>query len=367
MEGTVAEHDVVVIGASAGGVEALCTLVSMLPSDLPASIFIVLHIPAQSPSLLPEILSRQGPLHSKHPENGEQIRHGQIYVAPPDLHMLVGQGHIRLSRGPKENRHRPAIDVLFRSAALNYGTRVIGIILTGSLDDGTAGMLAIKRRGGMTVVQNPADAMYPSMPQSALTHVQIDQCMSLTEIGQMLPSLVAEPAPPQAAYPVPQEMEEEVKIAEMDMAEMNSSTHAGVPSAFTCPDCGGTLWEIHDGNLVRFRCRVGHSFSLESMLAGQNEALEQALWVALETLEETASLQRRMMDDAHARGQHWLARRFEERVRKAEKNATLLRDVLLKNAPITDEQAVDEALSTAQRQVPDEERRPLQGRKPHRS
>ncbi len=344
------EHDVVVIGASAGGVEALSTLVSKLPPDLSAAVFIVLHVPAQSPSLLPEILSRSGSLPARHPTNGEQIKHGQIYVAPPDRHMLIEQGHIRLTRGPKENRHRPAIDVLFRSAAVAYGTRVIGIILTGSLDDGTAGMLAIKRRGGMTVVQNPADAMYPSMPQSVLNHVQVDHRMPLTEIGQMLPSLVAEPALSQAAYPVPQEMEEEVKIAEMDMAEINSSTHTGIPSAFTCPDCSGTLWEIRDGNLVRFRCRVGHSFSLESMLAGQNEALEQALWVALETLEETVSLSRRMMEDANRRGQQWLARRFEERMHRAEKNADVLRDVLLKNPPITDDQVVDIALATGQQQ-----------------
>ncbi|HJT56605.1 MAG TPA: chemotaxis protein CheB [Ktedonobacteraceae bacterium] len=348
------EHDIIVVGASAGGVEALSGLISMLPSNLPAAVFVVLHIPAQSPSLLPDILSRQGAMPAKHPENGEKIRKGHIYIAPPDQHMLVEQGHIHLSRGPKENRHRPAIDVLFRSAALSYGTRVIGVILTGSLDDGTAGMLAIKRRGGMTIVQDPKEALYPSMPQSALTHVQIDYCLPLTEIGHRLPSLATEPAQPEEMYPVSQEMRDEVKIAEMDMSEMNSSNHPGVPSAFTCPECGGTLWEIHDGELVRFRCRVGHSFSLESMLAGQNEALEQALWVALETLEETASFTRRMMQDANSRNQHWLAKRFEERVQKAEKNAHILRDVLLKNAPISDEQAIDEALSTAPQHAFDE-------------
>jgi two-component system, chemotaxis family, protein-glutamate methylesterase/glutaminase len=346
-------HDIIVIGASAGGVEALSTLVSMLPSDLPAAVFIVLHIPAQSPSLLPEILGRQGLLPATHPQNGEKIRHRHIYIAPPDFHMLVEQEHIHLTRGPKENRHRPAIDVLFRSAALTYGSRVIGVILTGSLDDGTAGMLAIKRRGGMTVVQDPKEALYPSMPESALAHVQIDHCMPLTDIGHMLPALAAEPAQPEEAYPVPQEMKDEVKIAEMDMAELNRTNHPGVPSAFTCPECGGNLWELHDGELVRFRCRVGHSYSMESMLAGQNEALEQALWVALETLEETASLSDRMVKDAHTRGQHWLARRFEERLQKAEKNAALLRDVLLKNEAMTDDQAVDEALATAQQRTSD--------------
>lgn len=361
------EHDIIVIGASAGGVEALSTLVSMLPSDLPAAVFIVLHIPAQSPSLLPEILNRQGVLAATQPRDGEQIKPGHIYIAPPDNHMLVEQGHIHLSRGPRENRHRPAIDVLFRSAAVAYGPRVIGIILTGSLDDGTAGMLAIKRRGGMTVVQDPRDAMYPSMPQSALAHVQIDHCMPLAQIGHRLPSLAAEPAQPDEAYPVPQEMKDEVQIAEMDMSELNSSTHDGIPSAFTCPECSGTLWEIHDDELVRFRCRVGHSYSLESMLAGQNETLEQALWVALETLEETGSLSRRMMKDANTRGQHWLARRFEERVQKAEKNAALLRDVLLKNAPVTDDQVVDEALSKAPQRAFDAGTGASQDRKTPRS
>jgi two-component system, chemotaxis family, protein-glutamate methylesterase/glutaminase len=367
MEGNVSKHDIIVIGASAGGVEALSELVGMLPSDLPAAIFIVLHIPAQSPSLLPEILSRKGPLPAAHPHDGEQIKPGHIYIAPPDRHMLIEEGYISLSRGPKENRHRPAIDVLFRSAAVAYGPRVIGVILTGSLDDGTAGLLAIKRRGGMAVVQDPKDALYPSMPMSALAHVQVDHCMPLAQIGRILPSLATESAQPEEAYPVPQEMQDEVKIAEMDMVELNSNTHPGVPSAFTCPDCGGVLWEIQDDKLVRFRCRVGHSFTLESMLAGQSEALEHALWVALETLEETTSLSRHMVNDARTRGQEWLARRFEERLQRAEENASVLRDVLLKNPPVTDEQAVDEVLSTAQQQVFDAGAQASQGRKVSRS
>jgi two-component system, chemotaxis family, protein-glutamate methylesterase/glutaminase len=341
------KHDIVVIGASAGGVEALSTLVSTLPADLLAAVFIVLHIPAQSPSLLPEILGRQGPLPAIHPQNGEKIRQRQIYIASPDLHLLVEHGHIHLSRGPKENRHRPSIDTLFRSAAVAYGPRVIGVVLTGALDDGTAGMLAIKRRGGITVVQDPKEALYPSMPQSALAHVQIDYCLSVSEIGRMLPSLATEPAQPEEAYPIPPEMKDEVRIAEMDRSELNSSTHPGALSAFTCPECHGPLCEIHDDTLVRFRCRVGHSYSVESMLAGQSEALEQALWVALETLEETASLSYRMLKDAETRGQYWLARHCEERMQKARSNAALLRDVLLKNAPLTEDQAVEQALSTA--------------------
>ena len=339
-------HDIIVIGASAGGVEALDRLVSMIPPDLPAAVCVVLHIPAQSPSFLPEILSRAGPLVATHPTNGEKIRHGHIYVAPPDLHMLVEQGHISLVRGPKENRHRPSIDVLFRSAALAYSTRVIGVVLTGSLDDGTAGLLAIKRRGGIAVVQDPHEAMYPSMPESALAHVQVDYCLSLADIGKRLPSLVDQPAQTEEVYPVSKEMETEVKFAEMDMAEISHGEHhVGVPSAFSCPECGGVLWELHDDKLLRFRCRVGHAYSIESMLAGQDEALEQALWVALETLEETVGLSRRIMEQAQARGQNWLARRYSKKMQEAEKHADLLRQVLVRNAPLTNEEAIDDVLA----------------------
>ena len=339
------EHDIIVVGASAGGVEALGKLVSALPPDLPAAVFIVLHIPAQSPSLLPEILSRSGSLLATHPTDGEKIQPGHIYVAPPDLHLMVEQGRIRLTRGPKENRHRPAIDVLFRSAALAYGSRVIGVILTGSLDDGTAGLLAIKRQNGMAVIQNPHEAMYPSMPQSAMAHVQVDYCLPLAEIGQCVSALVRQPAPVEHAQPAPKLMETEVKFAEMDMSEMNNGKHVGVPSAFSCPECGGVLWELHDGELLRFRCRVGHAYSIESMLAGQSEALETALWVALETLEETISLSRRIARDAEARDQHWLARRYQEKMQEAQKHADVLRRELLKNAPLTSEEAIADALA----------------------
>jgi len=194
-----AGHDIIVVGASAGGVEALVEVVRRLPPGLPAAVFVVLHIPAQSPSLLPDILSRSGPLITSHPDDGEKIEHGRIYVAPPNHHLLVERGHVRVVLGPKENRHRPAVDPLFRSAALAYGPRVVGVVLTGALDDGTAGLLAVKRRGGIAVVQDPKDALYAGMPRSALENIVVDYTLPLSDIGPLLKRLVAEQAEEEGA------------------------------------------------------------------------------------------------------------------------------------------------------------------------
>ena len=331
-------HDIVVVGASAGGVETLIKLVENLPADLPASVFVVLHIPAQNPSLMPEILSRSGQLKAVHPMDDEAIQQGCIYVAPPDLHLLVERGRVHLLRGPKENRHRPAIDPLFRSAAAAYGPRVVGVVLTGSLDDGTAGLLAIKRLGGVAIVQDPVDALYPSMPLHALEHVDVDYKLPVSEIGPLITRLAYEPLDKEGAYHVPEEMEIEMRIAEMNMHALNNGEHAGNPSIFSCPECGGVLWEIRDGELVRFRCRVGHAYSIESMMAAQSEGVEEALWAALKTLEESVSLSRRLADQARERGQDWLAQRFEEKLQDAVQRAEMIRSVLFKDKslPTTD-------------------------------
>lgn len=327
-------HDVIVVGASAGGVEALIALASSLHADLPAAIFLVLHIPAQSPSLLPDILNRAGPLHALHPVDGEAIHHGHIYIAPPDHHLLVEEGTIRVVRGPKENRHRPAIDPLFRSAARTYGTRVVGVVLTGSMDDGTAGLLAIKRRGGIAVAQDPQDALFSSMPQSAIAHVEVDHVVPLSGIGPLLAQLSHEAAA-QGSYPISKDMEMETKLAAMDTNEGQDREHVGTPSVFSCPECGGVLWEMHDGNLLRFRCRVGHAYSVDSILAGQNEAVEEALWTALKTLEESASFSRRLASDARKGGKEWLAKRFDEKMQEAEQQAAVIRQVLANSSTDT--------------------------------
>ena len=189
-----ADHDIVVVGASAGGVEALTNLVAALPADLPASLFVVLHVPATGTSTLPDILSRSGPLPASHAKDGEPIEQGRVYVAPPDHHLLLRDDHVHLARGPRENGHRPAVDPLFRSAAWEHSTRVVGVVLSGALDDGTAGLLAIKARGGVAVVQQPEDALYAGMPNNAIEHVEVDHVLPAAAIAGMLARLAAEPA-----------------------------------------------------------------------------------------------------------------------------------------------------------------------------
>jgi two-component system chemotaxis response regulator CheB len=321
-------HDIVVVGASAGGVEALMTLARSLPADLPAALCVVLHISPTSPSLLPQILDRAGPLKAVAGVDHTPIRPGHIYVAPPDHHLLVEDRRVRIVRGPSESRHRPALDPLFRSAAVAYGPRVIGVVLTGALDDGTAGLEAIKQRGGIAIVQDPNEAFYPGMPQSALDNVAVDHCLPLAEIGPVLARLARQPAPDAVAYPVPREMELETRVAMLNNPSHAGDEPIGTSSGLSCPECNGVLFEIPDGELMRFRCRVGHAFSPQSVLAEQSEALETALWVALKTLEESASLSRRLAAQARGRNHSTIAARFEERIAESEQRAGIIRNVL---------------------------------------
>ena len=336
-------HDIVVLGASAGGVEALVKFVSGLPADLPAAIFLVLHVPPQSPSMLPTILSRAGQLPAHHPTDGTRIEHGNIYIAPPDHHMMLEQGRIRIVRGPKENRHRPAVDPLFRSAASIYGPSVIGIVLTGALDDGTAGLLAIKRQGGIAIVQDPADAVYSGMPQNALEHVAVDYTLPLTSVAHKVVHLVATEVDKTMEHTAPEDMQNELSLAKMELTRQKDDTRVGTPSQYSCPECGGVLWEILDGGLLRFRCRVGHAFSIDSMMAEQSNAIEEAMWVALKVLEEQVSISRKMADQSRQNGHPLMARRFEERQKQAEKRVDLLMNALQKSeTAIPNEQEDDD-------------------------
>jgi two-component system chemotaxis response regulator CheB len=330
-------HDVIVIGASAGGVGTLATIIAGLPEDLPAAVFVVLHIPPHSRSLLPAILNRCGRLDASHADDGEPIRPGRIYIAPPDNHLLIQNGTARLGHGPKENACRPAVDTLFRSAARWYGPRVVGVVLSGSLDDGTAGLLAIKRRGGVTVAQDPGEALYESMPRSAIDNDAADHVLPATEIAPFLADLARRPPAEGGADPMPDDMDIEAEMAALDMDALQSDQRPGTPSGFTCPDCHGALWELHDGELIRFRCRVGHAFSPDSLLAQQSSALEEALWSAFRALKESAALARRLAERLRRRGNSVLSvARFEEQAAEAEQRAAFLRQILLKgelNAP----------------------------------
>jgi two-component system chemotaxis response regulator CheB len=323
------EQRIVVIGASAGGVEALVKIARDLPRDFPAPVCVVLHIPADSPSLLSHILSRQGGMPAKEAEDGELCLPGVIYVAPPDRHLLVDrEGTLSVVRGPRENRARPAVDPLFRSAAVAFSNRAIAVVLTGSLDDGTAGLIAIKERGGVAIVQDPADALYPSMPGSAVAHVDVDRVVPMSAMGSAILSAIND-APPKPRQFGSQRMEMEVQVAEMDPHAHADDDRPGHPSAYSCPDCGGVLWEIEDGDYLRYRCRVGHAYSPETMLTAQDETLEEALWAAVKTLEESARLSKRLAESERVRGNDWIVKRFEDREADARTRAELIRKFLV--------------------------------------
>lgn len=321
-------HDIIVIGASAGGVEALRHIARGLPGDLAASLFVVLHIPPNSPSLLPAILNRAGPLHAVHARDGERIKPGRIYVAPPDHHLLVKRGYVRVTRGPRENSTRPAADPLFRTAAVAYDRRVVGVVLSGNLDDGTAGLAAIVARGGIAVVENPEDALYPGMPRSAMEHVTVDYITPLAQLPALLTRLTHEPIQDEGVAPVPDDMEMEADIAEMDAAAIESSARPGEPAGFGCPDCGGALFALSDGALIRYRCRVGHAWSPDGLLAAQSDELEAALWTALRALEEQAALSGELAERMAKKGASLAAARFEQQASTARQNADFVRRAL---------------------------------------
>jgi two-component system chemotaxis response regulator CheB len=321
-----ARRDIVVIGGSAGAIEGASEIVRALPADLSAAVFIVIHFPASAHSALPRILSRAGPLPARHAENEESIRLGRIYVAPPDCPLFLEVGHVRLSRGPRENGHRPAIDPLFRSAAHRYGDRVVGVLLSGNLNDGTAGLFAIKQYGGATVVQNPETALYSGMLQSAIDHVDVDHVVPVAEMAALLSRLCAQGEPAEEVKVM--EARKKPDISLDDEALADRQTQAGIPSTMSCPECHGTLWEHREGGLLGFRCRVGHAFTEEALHVIQAEQLEAALWTALRALEEHSALSRRLAGRAAARGHAHSASTFTEQAMDAEHQASTIRTVL---------------------------------------
>lgn len=320
-------RDVVVVGASAGGVESLKGFVAGLAPDLPATVLVVLHVGASSPSLLPAILDRAGPLPASAATTHEPLRRGHIVVAQPDHHLLVVDDHSTLTRGPHENGSRPAIDVLFRSAARAAGPRVIGVILSGALDDGTAGMTSIRQRGGLVLAQRAQDAAYPSMPSSVITHVGADRVGSVAELAAAVNELTRS----EEVHAVPAEPSQTL-VSEVDMAHMNRDAFAadrpGSPSGYSCPDCSGTLFEIDDDGQLRFRCRVGHAWSSLALMAAQSHALESALWMSFRSLEEKAALSRQLADRAGERGNPLSRQRYLERATEASRSAALLQRLL---------------------------------------
>jgi two-component system chemotaxis response regulator CheB len=333
-------RDIVVIGGSAGAVEALISMARDFPK-MCASIFVVLHSSPRGFSMLPSVLDRHSPnLNVESAQDGLEIRPGSVYVAVPDHHLVIEKGYMRLVRGPVENRHRPAIDSLFRSAARAYGSRVIGVVLSGYLDDGSAGMHSIKKAGGLTVVQDPADALAPWMPESAINTTRIDYIRPVVEIPALLGELVQQTVQQEVVNVAPkskQHHEEPQQVVDPK----------GTPSAYTCPECNGTLWEVEEGKLLRYACRVGHSFSIESMVQDQGDAAERAVWAALRALEERADLSRRMANRSRNGGLQELAARYSELAESAENHAAVLRRTLMENRPMQTAERGDDLAKSA--------------------
>ena len=323
--GGVANRDIIVIGASAGGVEVLLDLAEELPAGLPASLFVVIHLPAGGASVMPELLSRRGPLPASHPVHGEAIAPARIYVAPPDAHLMVRRGSVGVVRGPKENGHRPAVDPLFRTASWAYGPRVIGVVLSGHQDCGTAGMMSVKARRGLAVVQDPSTAAAPEMPESVLRRVPVDHVVHPLELPGLLVRLSAEAV-----------VEPEERGAPAGDIEVLEGARAGSPVELVCPACQGVLTEARPGEFEHFRCHVGHTFSLEALVREQSEEVERALWAAVRSLEESAALSRRL---ASRTADEDLRRRFLEKGATQLGQAGVIRKVLLEGASEFDEAA----------------------------
>jgi len=319
---------IVVVGASAGGVEALVTLAKGLPADLQAPVAVVLHVPAGGASALPAILARSGPLDARHARDGEPLEPATIYVAPPDLHLLVADRAVRLVRGPQENGHRPAIDPLFRSAAREFGAGTIAVVLTGSLDDGAAGVAVVSARGGHVLVQDPADAVLASMPENAIAANNPEYVVPAAELAPIVARLAAEPAPERTA-PDKEQIEVEESYAKFDLEAIESYDLLGGPSSLSCPDCGGVLREVDDDALLRFRCRVGHAFGAQSLLDAESEAVDHALWTALRALEERIELSRRIARRLRKRELDKRAERYERQAVESQAHVKVLREVLL--------------------------------------
>jgi len=326
----------VVVGASAGGVEALTKLVQALPRGYTGTLFIVLHLAPEGTSVLAEILQRAGNLPADQAEDGEVPKPGHIYVAPPNAHLLVDDdGRIALSTGPKENGHRPAVDPLFRSAGAVYGARAVGIVLSGSRDDGAAGLRSIKEAGGMAIAQDPSEALAPSMPLSAIEHVHVDAVRPAEEIAALLVELATVDTAKVLSGNGAGERRAAADAADArEPAVMRSASPImpGNSSGLTCPECSGALWEVKESDLIQYRCRVGHVYSLDSMLAEQARSVEAALWAGVAALEERAQLMRRGADRAQSRDSTKLRDRFSNDADMAERQAVLLRDAVTEYA-----------------------------------
>lgn len=321
-------RDIVVIGGSAGALQPAIQIVRGLPSTLPTALFLALHTSPETPGTLPQLLVDGSAMSAAYAVDGEPVRYGHVFVAPPDHHLLLEDGRVRITRGPRENGFRPAVDPLFRTAAKHYGPRVVGIILSGGLDDGANGLGAVKRRGGIAIVQHLDEAFVASMPLAAIRNVEVDHVVPAAEMAAILMRLAREGSR-EKRIAMSSTSKHEPDRAERGTKGLEEGTLAGPPSGFTCPECGGALWEQNDGQLLRFACHVGHSYSPETLLNGKATMLEPVLWTALRALEENGAFLRRMAERAHDQGLANIARGYAERAAEIERRADVVRGVLV--------------------------------------
>ncbi|HEX4441851.1 MAG TPA: chemotaxis protein CheB [Thermoanaerobaculia bacterium] len=314
---------VVVIGGSAGSIEPLRRIVDHLPADFPCAILVTIHTSPSSPGHLVELLATTTGIPVSYAADGQRIQPGHVLVAPPDRHLIARDGTVSLSRGPRENRARPAIDPMFRSAAAAYRERVIGVILSGLLDDGADGLMAIRNAGGRAIVQDPNEAAYPDMPQEALRVAAVEEVLTAAAIGDRLARLAHESAEESRGSGAGKEA-----VSDGDELGRGGFETSGTPSGFACPECHGALWQLREGRLVRFRCRTGHAFSADSAAAALDEDVERALWTALRSVEEKAALARKLMASAEERNSPLTVAMYEKRLREAQASARTLRRLL---------------------------------------
>ncbi len=334
-----AKRDIIVVGASAGGITALKEFVHSLPLDFNGSVFVVLHIPPHTKTLLPDILSRSGLLKAVQPKDGEPIEPGKIYVAANDHHLLVEKDRVIVKRGPKENRFRPSIDALFRSAAYTFGPRVIGIVLSGLLNDGTSGLWTIKRLGGIAIIQEPGDAEYPQMPENVLEYVQVDHSVPATEMGTLLESLVREPAAkkPKIAKEELELLKMEVVIATKDNAFEMGILNMGELTPFTCPECHGSLVRLVQGDMLRFRCHTGHAFTASALLAEVTRSVEDMLWQSMRGMEEVSMLLQTIEKHFRDSGDRKAATKFKDKAADASHRARIIHDSVFKQEQFSED------------------------------
>ena len=321
-----ANRDILAIGTSAGGVEALLALAKAFPREFPAAVLVTIHLSSHFRSILDEILTRSGPLPARFVGHGDPLRPGEIHLAPPDRHLLVEDDRIVLGYGPRENNSRPAIDPMLRSVGACCGSRTIGVVLTGTLSDGASGLWAVGRCGGITVVQDPGDAAFPEMPANVLNRIKPDHVVRLAAMPQLLASLASQPAG--APMPVPESVKFEIGVAKGRQSSIEEMDRLSRRSPLACPDCHGVMWEIDEGELIRYRCHVGHAYTAELMSLALDENLRQGLGSALRALEERRQLARKLEKQAERNGRPLLAASWSRRAEESESELKIIRDAV---------------------------------------